>query len=84
MSFHNFDDQNLTARLRAAEMPVLILLGAEDKWRVPAQAELLHAAIPEAGYSLIRNAGHLLHEEKPDRILSAALEFIPVICPDME
>ncbi|NCB31064.1 MAG: alpha/beta hydrolase [Clostridia bacterium] len=84
MSFHNFEDQTLVNRLRAAEMPVLVLLGAEDKWRSPAQIELFHAAIPEAGYSLIRNAGHLLHEEKPDKVLAAILEFIPVICPDME
>ncbi len=84
LSFHNFEDENWMTRLRAAEMPVLILLGAEDKWRTTDQAELFHAAIPEAGYALIRNAGHLLHEEKPDKILAATLEFIPVICPDME
>ena len=83
-SFHNYDDENWLARLRATEMPVLILLGAEDKWRTPEQAELIHAAIPNAGYSLVRNAGHLLHEEKPDKVMAALLEFIPVISPDVE
>ena len=48
------------------------------------QAELIHAAIPDAGYSLIRNAGHLLHEEKPDKVMAALLEFIPVISPEVE
>ena len=83
-SFHNFEDESLMARLRMAEMPVLILLGSEDKWRYPEQAEMMHAAIPDAGYALLRNAGHLLHEEKPDRVLAATLEFIPVVCPDIE
>ncbi len=84
LSFHNYDDENWLARLRASEMPVLILLGAEDKWRSTDQAELIHAAIPDAGYSLIRNAGHLLHEEKPDKVMAALLEFIPVISPEVE
>lgn len=84
LSFHNYDDENWLARLRAAEMPVLVLLGAEDKWRTTDQAELIHAAIPGAGYSLIRNAGHLLHEEKPDKVMAALLEFIPVISPEVE
>lgn len=84
MSFHNFEDEAQVSSLRAAEMPVLILLGSEDKWHSSAQAELYHAAIPNAGYALIRNAGHLLHEEKPDKVLSALLEFIPVLCPEAE
>lgn len=84
MSFHNFDDEAQVSSLRAAEMPVLILLGSEDKWHSSAQAELYHAAIPDAGYALIRNAGHLLHEEKPDKVLAAVLEFIPVLSPEVE
>ena len=84
MSFHNFEDEAQTARLRTADMPVLILLGSEDKWRTSAQTELIHAAIPDAGYAMIRNAGHLLHEEKPEKVLAAIMEFIPVLCPEGE
>lgn len=84
LSIHNFEDETLVSQLRITEMPVLILLGSEDRWRTSAQTELYHAAIPDAGYAMVRNAGHLLHEEKPDKVLSAVLEFIPVLAPDVE
>ena len=84
LSIHNFEDETLVSQLRSAEMPVLILLGSEDRWRTSAQTELYHAAIPGAGYAMIRNAGHLLHEEKPDKVLAAVMEFIPVLAPDVE
>ena len=84
LSIHNFEDETLVSQLRTTEMPVLILLGSEDRWRTSAQTELFHAAIPDAGYAMVRNAGHLLHEEKPDKVLSAVLEFIPVLAPDVE
>mgnify|MGYP001539379537 FL=1 len=84
LSIHNFEDEALVSQLRITEMPVLILLGSEDRWRTSAQTELYHAAIPGAGFAMVRNAGHLLHEEKPDKILSAVLEFIPVLAPDAE
>ena len=84
LSIHNFEDEALVSQLRITEMPVLILLGSEDRWRTSAQTELYHAAIPGAGFAMVRNAGHLLHEEKPDKILSAVLEFIPVLAPDVE
>ena len=84
LSIHNFEDETLVSQLRITEMPVLILLGSEDRWRTSAQTELYHAAIPDAGYAMVRNAGHLLHEEKPDKVLSAVLEFIPVLAPDAE
>ena len=84
LSIRNYDDEPLSPKLRTLEMPVLILQGSEDKWRPNAQAEFYHAAIPDANYALIRNAGHLLHEEKPEKILAAVQEFIPYLVPDME
>lgn len=84
LSIHNFEDEALVSRLRTTEMPVLILLGSEDRWRTSAQTELYHAAIPGAGFAMVRNAGHLLHEEKPDKVLSAVLEYIPALAPDVE
>lgn len=80
-----FDDEPLIARLRDIEVPVLILTGGEDKWH-PAnsqQMELMHSAIKDCGYTLIRNAGHLMHEEKPERVSAAVFEFIPAPIPEI-
>ena len=40
-------------------------------------------AIRDCGYSLIRNAGHLMHEEKPERVAAAMFEFIPAAVPEI-
>ena len=81
-SLHNFDDTEVMAKLRMLEMPVLIMQGSEDKWRTSEHTELYHAAMPTAGYAQVRNAGHLLHEEKPDKVVAATLEFIPALCSE--
>lgn len=80
-----FDDEAVVARLRELEAPVLILTGGEDKWHTPDSPamELMHSAIRDCGYSLIRNAGHLLHEEKPERVAAAVFEFIPAAVPEI-
>ncbi len=80
-SLHYFDDAAINARLREVEPDILILQGGEDKWRTHAQAEFYHAAFKNACFAVVRNAGHLLHEEKPDKLISATLEFIPVAMP---
>ena len=78
-SLHFFDDTELLSHLREINVPLLMLQGSEDKWRSAAQAELYHAAMPQVAFSVVRNAGHLLHEEKPQNLVSAVLEFIPVV-----
>ncbi|HWS28846.1 MAG TPA: alpha/beta hydrolase [Clostridia bacterium] len=80
-SLHYFDDTVINTRLREVEQDILILQGGEDKWRSQTQAEFYHAAFKNACFAVVRNAGHLLHEEKPDKLLAATLEFIPVAMP---
>lgn len=82
-SFHNHEDESIINRLRSLETPVLMLQGSEDKWRTAENTELYHAAMPFAGFATIRNAGHLLHEEKPERVIAALLEYIPAIQPEV-
>lgn len=82
-SFHNFDETPVMNGLRGLDTPVLMLQGSEDRWRGQENAELLHTALPFAGFAAIRNAGHLVHEEKAERVIAATLEFIPVMQPEV-
>lgn len=83
-SLHNYDDEAINASLRSLDVPVLILWGNEDKWRKSEASELLHAALPNSSVSVIRNAGHLMHEEKAEKVIAAILEYIPAPLQDIE
>jgi len=77
LSILNFDEQEVERALRTVNTSVLILWGGEDKWHNPESSELYHAIMQNAQFSVIRNAGHLLHEEKALRFVDAILEYIP-------
>ena len=81
LSLQYFEDEEIIANLRTLTADTLILMGAEDKWHSAESCELYHAALRNAGFAVVRNAGHLMHEEKPDRFVAAMLEFIPVVMP---
>lgn len=81
LSLQYFEDEEIIANLRTLAADTLILMGAEDKWHNAETCELYHAAMRNAGFSVVRNAGHLMHEEKPERFIAALLEFIPVVMP---
>ncbi len=75
----NCDDESMVADLREIYKDILIVWGTEDKIRPPEEADLFHSALPNSQFALIRNAGHLVQEEKPDRIIDVTLEYIPVL-----
>ena len=81
LSIHNFDDHDIIASLRDLPMETLILRGIEDKWRSDEDLQLIHTALHNAKSAAIRNAGHLMHEEKADKLIAAVLEYIPVMMP---
>ncbi len=81
LSLQYYEDEEIIANLRSLSADTLILMGAEDKWHPSETSELYHAAMRNAGFSVVRNAGHLMHEEKPERFIAAMLEFIPVVMP---
>lgn len=73
----NFDEAETERRMREIQSEVLILWGADDKWHPTDTSELYHTAIQTAQFAIIRNAGHLVHEEKGQRFIEAILEYIP-------
>lgn len=78
LSALNYDEEESFKDLRNVDNQTLILLGTDDRWHTVEYAELFQAALPNAYFSVVRNAGHLLHEEKPEKIASAIMQFIPV------
>lgn len=73
----NLDEGDVEKLLRIIDVDVLLLWGSEDKWHPTESGELYHAALANAQFGVIRNAGHLLHEEKALRFVEAVLEYIP-------
>jgi pimeloyl-ACP methyl ester carboxylesterase len=53
-----------------------LIWGAEDLILPPAAADQVRSLRPEAGFSLIKDAGHLPHQEKPQAVAERILEFI--------
>lgn len=84
LSITGFDDEKMIKKFRTMNAEVLILIGSEDKWHPKETVELYHAALKNASVAVVRNAGHIVQEEKPDRIIAATLEYIPVVMPDVE
>lgn len=56
----------LTERLRDIKAPVHIIQGEKDVFCPPKAAEILREAMPQAGYSEIPDAGHLIAVDQPD------------------
>ena len=55
--------------------PVQILWGREDTWIPVEKGKALHEMIPESLFDVISDAGHLVIEEQPDRILEKIRPF---------
>lgn len=56
--------------------PVLILWGREDTWIPLDQGKALHAMIPGSILRAIPDAGHLVIEEQPERLMEAIRPFL--------
>lgn len=60
---------DLRAALPSLRMPVAIVVGSEDYATPPAMAEVLHAGIPAASFTLLEGARHLTPLERTDAIV---------------
>ncbi len=56
--------------------PVLILWGREDSWIPLERGEALHTMIPGSLFRVIPDAGHLVIEEQPGRLIEAIRPFL--------
>ena len=65
--------------LPTIEVPVLVVVGEEDKLTPAADAEAMVAALPNARLSRIAGAGHLAPLERPDVVAGLLVEFLEEI-----
>lgn len=76
-SVYNYDEEAIIKGLRDIKAGALIIWSDEDRWHPMEMGELYNAALKDSVHTLVRNAGHLAHEEKPDKIASLVRQFIP-------
>ena len=73
----SFRDWSIETEVRAIGAPVLIVQGMRDEYATPRHLQLIHSAIGVNAQSwLVPGAGHLLHKDAPEQLLSRIGEFI--------
>lgn len=67
--------------LPTIDVPVLVLVGEEDRMTPPADAEAMVAALPDARFSRIAAAGHLAPFERPEAVSAQIRDFLQEVAP---
>ena len=62
--------------LSTIDVPVLVVAGDEDRLTPPADSEGMLAALPNARFSRIAGAGHLVPLEQPDVVARLLVDFL--------
>ncbi len=63
-------------RLHELSLPVLVMTGDDDRIVPTEQSQRLYLSISGAKLAVIKEAGHLPHEEKPTEFMQAVLNFL--------
>lgn len=80
----NFDMKGTADALRESDHEILCVWGNEDRYH-PASGSVYFQKVLQYGrYYLVKNAGHLLHEEKPDKFLEIVFSYIPPATPSYD
>lgn len=70
-----FDEEETMQGLRNVQCETQIIWGADDSWHGLDIAEQFHVSINKSELHVIRNCGHLVHEEKVDKFIERAARF---------
>ncbi|WP_460067798.1 alpha/beta fold hydrolase [Streptomyces sp. YKOK-I1] len=63
-------------RLARADVPALVLVGADDTYTPVADAQALHSALPDSVLTVIEGAAHLPNLERPEEFNAALADFL--------
>ena len=69
-------NRGLAKRTHRIAAPTLIVWGASDRIASPAYAEAFRERINGSRVQIVERAGHLPHEEQPDRLAELSLAFL--------
>ena len=69
-------DWGAADRLKEIEAPTLIMVGDKDTRTPPRFSRLLHATIPNSRLVIVKDAGHCLPLERPERVNREIIEFL--------
>jgi 3-oxoadipate enol-lactonase len=75
------DRPDSRSTLSTIDVPVLVLVGEDDRLTPPADSEAMVAALPDARFSRIAAAGHLAPLEQPEAMAAAVREFLREVAP---
>jgi pimeloyl-ACP methyl ester carboxylesterase len=75
------DRADSRATLATIDVPVLVLVGEEDRLTPPADSEAMVAALPDARFSRIPAAGHLAPLEQPGSVAAEVRAFLQEVAP---
>lgn len=67
--------------LPTIHVPVLVLVGDEDRLTPPSDSEDMVAALPNARFSRLASAGHMAALERPDAVARLLVEFFEETAP---
>lgn len=67
----------LAASFRAISNRVTLVFGEKDEWVPPATTALVAKALPNVEFVRLAGAGHLAHEEQPERVAEIIIASLP-------
>lgn len=74
-----WDLHPLLRDLPRLEVPLLLIVGANDRAVPPAQAERVRGIVPGASLAAMPGLGHLSHEERPEDTAALILQFAQTV-----
>ena len=80
-ALRNFDMDVVADGLNPIDHEVLVLWGKDDQWHLPSGSVYFQGVLQSGRYYLIRNAGHLLQEEAPIKLMEIIFSYIPPAVP---
>lgn len=83
-ALRNYDQEAIAEGLLPVEHEVLVLWGKNDRWHPPAGSVYFQSVLRAGRYYLVRNAGHLLQEEAPMKLLEILYSYIPPAVPSYD